>query len=262
MESMDPAELEAAMAAAGAFIEELVASGAFVFAAGLHPPSTATTVNHTGEAVVLASGPYVEAAEYLGGFWVIDAADQDAAVAWAAKASKALPGPPPGGQPAGAQQQRPADGEHPPDHERRHRRGLDLDAPGLDERGQDQGVDDPDALEREERERVGEQVGDRDLERPPTSPASTPTKRRHSTSSARSTASIPLSTSSDRGKPAEPVGDVDAELHAGPGPRAPGRRPCAPARHPARRAPDPAGQRARCGRRGGRRPGSRPRPRR
>ena len=42
------------------------------------------------EAIELASGPYVEAPEYLGGLWVIDAADQDAAVAWAAKASKAL----------------------------------------------------------------------------------------------------------------------------------------------------------------------------
>ena len=90
MATMDPAELEAAMAAAGAFIEELTQSGAFVFAGGLHPPSTAVTVDNTGADLALADGPFVQAAEYLGGFWVIEAPDQDAAVGWAAKASKAL----------------------------------------------------------------------------------------------------------------------------------------------------------------------------
>ena len=90
MASMDPAELEAALAAAGAFLEELGASGALVFAGGLHPPSTAVTVDHTGDDLALADGPYTQAPEYLGGFWVVEAPDQEAAVAWAAKASKAL----------------------------------------------------------------------------------------------------------------------------------------------------------------------------
>lgn len=90
MATMDPAELEAAMAAAGAFIEELMASGAFVFAGGLMPPSTATTVDHTGEELTTVSGPFVEAPEYLGGFWVIDVADEATAIEWAGKASKAL----------------------------------------------------------------------------------------------------------------------------------------------------------------------------
>jgi hypothetical protein len=92
MATMDPAELEATMAAAGAFIQELTASGALVFAGGLHPPSTAVTVDHTGDELALADGPYTQAPEYLGGFWVIEAADRDAAVGWAAKASKALGG--------------------------------------------------------------------------------------------------------------------------------------------------------------------------
>jgi len=90
LETMDPAEAEAAMAAAGAFIEELMGSGAFVFAGGLHPPSTAVTVDHRGEELVRTDGPFVDAPEYLGGFWVIDVADQETAVAWAAKASRAL----------------------------------------------------------------------------------------------------------------------------------------------------------------------------
>lgn len=90
LETMDPAEAEAAMAAAGAFIDELMGSGAFVFAGGLHPPSTAVTVDNTGDSLVRTDGPFVEAPEYLGGFWVIEVADQEAAVDWASKASRAL----------------------------------------------------------------------------------------------------------------------------------------------------------------------------
>jgi len=90
MATMDPAELAAAMAATATFNDELADSGAFVFAAGLMPPSTATTVDNTGEELRTVSGPFVEAAEYLGGFWVIDVADRATAVEWAAKASKAL----------------------------------------------------------------------------------------------------------------------------------------------------------------------------
>jgi hypothetical protein len=90
LETMDPAEAEAAMAAAGAFIEELMGSGAFRFAGGLHPPATAVTVDNTGAELIRTAGPYVEAPQYLGGFWVIEAADQDEAVRWAAKASQAL----------------------------------------------------------------------------------------------------------------------------------------------------------------------------
>lgn len=90
MATMDPAELEAAMAAAGAFIDELTGSGAFVFAGGLMPPSTATTVDNTGEELRTVRGPFVEAPEYLGGFWIIEVAGESAAVQWAAKASKAL----------------------------------------------------------------------------------------------------------------------------------------------------------------------------
>ena len=90
MASMDPADLEAAMAAAGAFTEDLMSSGAFVFAGGLHPPSSATTVDNTGDDLALTDGPFVAAEEYLGGFWVIEAPDRDTAVDWAAKASRAM----------------------------------------------------------------------------------------------------------------------------------------------------------------------------
>ena len=92
MATMDPAELEAALAATGAIIEELQSTGAFVFAGGLMPPSSAITVDNTGDSMNTTNGPFVEAPEYLGGFWVIDVADEKTAVDWAARASKALGG--------------------------------------------------------------------------------------------------------------------------------------------------------------------------
>jgi hypothetical protein len=45
--------------------------------------STATTVRHHGDEVGVTEGPYAEAAEQLGGYYVIEAADLDAAIAFA-----------------------------------------------------------------------------------------------------------------------------------------------------------------------------------
>jgi hypothetical protein len=92
MASMDRADLEAAPAAVEEFNTDLDESGAFRFAGGLHPPSSAKTVDGSKGEPVLVDGPFVEAPEYVGGFWVIEAADEDAAVRWATRASKALGG--------------------------------------------------------------------------------------------------------------------------------------------------------------------------
>jgi hypothetical protein len=92
MASMDPAELEAALAAVEQFNAELQESGAFRFAGGLHPPSSAKTVDAGNGEPEVIDGPFVEAPEYVGGFWVIEAADEDEAVRWASKAAKALGG--------------------------------------------------------------------------------------------------------------------------------------------------------------------------
>jgi hypothetical protein len=90
MADMDPAELEALFAAVDAFNTGLKEAGAWVFAGGLHPPSTATTVDNTGETPLLTDGPFAESKEYLGGFWVIEAKDHDAAIEWTKQASAAL----------------------------------------------------------------------------------------------------------------------------------------------------------------------------
>lgn len=92
MQEFDPAELAAVMAAVDEFNTALKESGAFLFAGGLNPPSTAKTVDvSSGETRVLDE-PFVEAPAYVGGFWVIEAADEAAAIDWATKASAALQG--------------------------------------------------------------------------------------------------------------------------------------------------------------------------
>jgi hypothetical protein len=90
MQDFDPAELEAVMAAVDRFNSDLTAAGAFVTAGGLQPPSTAITVDASGEQVVRVNGPFVEATEYVGGFWIIDAPDEAQALTWAEQASAAL----------------------------------------------------------------------------------------------------------------------------------------------------------------------------
>lgn len=81
------------VAQVGAFNEELQQAGAWVFAAGLHPATSATVVRRSGGEVSMTDGPYAETKEQMGGFWVIEAADLDAALEWAGKAAAASEGP-------------------------------------------------------------------------------------------------------------------------------------------------------------------------
>ena len=64
-----------------------------MFAGGLHPASTATVVREEGGEVLLTDGPFPESKEQLGGFWIIEVADLDAALAWARKATVACAAP-------------------------------------------------------------------------------------------------------------------------------------------------------------------------
>lgn len=77
------------LADTGAFNGRLQRDGHFVFAGGLEPATTATTVDGQGEKPAFTDGPYLETQEYLGGFWVVEAADLDVALALAAEGSKA-----------------------------------------------------------------------------------------------------------------------------------------------------------------------------
>ena len=77
----------------GAFNEALIASGSFVFGGGLHPKSSATVLRAANGEVSMTDGPYAESKEQMGGFWVIEASDMDAALDWAAKGAAACQGP-------------------------------------------------------------------------------------------------------------------------------------------------------------------------
>lgn len=75
------------------FNQEVQAEGAWVFAGGLEPATTATVVRNDDGKVVTTDGPFAESKEQLGGFWVLNAPDLDAALALAARASAACEAP-------------------------------------------------------------------------------------------------------------------------------------------------------------------------
>jgi hypothetical protein len=74
------------------FNQKVRDAGAWVFAGGLTPVQQATTVDNTGDTPIVSDGPYAESKEYLGGFWVIQAADLDEALQWAKEGSAACRG--------------------------------------------------------------------------------------------------------------------------------------------------------------------------
>lgn len=68
-----------------AYGQELGQGGVAAGGAGLLPPHTATTVRVRGGSRQVLDGPYADTKEQLGGFFLIEAADLDAAIAWAEK---------------------------------------------------------------------------------------------------------------------------------------------------------------------------------
>ena len=82
-------EIEQIYADVDALNETMQREGAWGFAGGLHPTDTATVVRSAEGKVLITDGPFIEAKEHLGGFWVIEAPDLDAALAWAEKATVA-----------------------------------------------------------------------------------------------------------------------------------------------------------------------------
>ncbi|HEY1650543.1 MAG TPA: YciI family protein [Acidimicrobiales bacterium] len=84
-----PAETQRAYELVDELNAELQATGVWVFAGGLQPASSATVVRDEGGEVVVTDGPFTESKEQIGGFWIIEVDDLDAALAWAAKATRA-----------------------------------------------------------------------------------------------------------------------------------------------------------------------------
>jgi hypothetical protein len=88
-----PEEMQPVYEAVGRFNDRLQESGAWVFAGGLHPRSTATVVRAEGGETLITDGPFAEGKEYVGGFWVIRAADLDEALRWAGGGAEACGSP-------------------------------------------------------------------------------------------------------------------------------------------------------------------------
>jgi hypothetical protein len=87
-----PEKLEKIMRDVAALRREMTAAGAWVFAGGLHSAASATVVQFTNGEVLMTDGPFAEGREHLGGVTIIRAPDLDAALGWAAKQARAIPG--------------------------------------------------------------------------------------------------------------------------------------------------------------------------
>ena len=74
--------------------EEMVAAGIRVFVGGLRTESSARSLRtQTNGDVLITDGPYLKTTEHVGGFWVLEAADLDEALAWGRKAAIACRAP-------------------------------------------------------------------------------------------------------------------------------------------------------------------------
>ncbi len=86
LDNVSEEDTQRMFAQVGEFNERLRAEGKWVFAGGLTAAASATVVSPAGE---VTDGPFCEAKEQLGGFWVITAADLDEALALAKDGAKA-----------------------------------------------------------------------------------------------------------------------------------------------------------------------------
>jgi hypothetical protein len=87
---MTDEDMERLMTGVRALEEEMRAAGAWVFSARLHGPETATVVRRDGGEVLTTDGPFAEAKEHLGGFYIVEAEDLDAALAWGSKTAACI----------------------------------------------------------------------------------------------------------------------------------------------------------------------------
>ena len=92
-EPMSDDQMRQFMERVGVLEEEMKSAGAWVFGGALHEADTATVVRMSAGEVLTTDGPFAEAKEHLGGFYIIEADDLDAALAWASKTTAAVSKP-------------------------------------------------------------------------------------------------------------------------------------------------------------------------
>ena len=84
-QSMPPQQIGEVVSAYGAYTEALRQAGVLLASDRLRPTTTATTVRVDGGKTQVLNGPYAETKEQLGGFYLLDVPDLDAALSWAAR---------------------------------------------------------------------------------------------------------------------------------------------------------------------------------
>jgi hypothetical protein len=84
-----PEQMQAFMERVIALEAEMDESDTFVFGGALHGPDAATVVRLSGSDPLMTDGPFAESKEHIGGFYIINADDLDAALAWAGKVADA-----------------------------------------------------------------------------------------------------------------------------------------------------------------------------
>jgi hypothetical protein len=87
-----PEDLQPMFDAVDVVNKKMMDAGVWVFAGGLEPIEVSTTVDNTGTEAIVTDGPFAESKEWIGGFWILELADLDAALQWATEASKACQG--------------------------------------------------------------------------------------------------------------------------------------------------------------------------
>jgi len=92
-EPMTEEQMQQFMERIGVLEDEMKSTGAWVFSGRLHEPDTATVVRQSEGEVLTTDGPFAESKEHLGGFYIIEAENLDAALAWASKTTAAIKAP-------------------------------------------------------------------------------------------------------------------------------------------------------------------------
>jgi hypothetical protein len=84
-EPMTDEQMKDVMIRVGALEQEMKAAGAWVFGGRLHQPDAAKVVRASDGEMLITDGPFAETKEHLGGFYIVEAEDLDAALSWASK---------------------------------------------------------------------------------------------------------------------------------------------------------------------------------
>lgn len=92
LNKMDAADRQKLSAEYGAYTQSIVQSGHFKAGDGLQPSTTATTVRVRDGKILTTDGPFAETREQLGGYYLVEAKDLDAAIALAARIPNARDG--------------------------------------------------------------------------------------------------------------------------------------------------------------------------